>query len=321
MFMLFGPGAQCACLAGVVVAGSACLYCTYRQIMACPHPTEWQPLGDVCYAVGCHTHRKFNLVVEIHEADRMGKGKFQFEAELGRTNGTTEVMEKDGKINQALHLHCRWGLIKNEELAFLEIPVEPELTENQPPKAIGPKCATRIGSELCRRDFASVLPRPQEGAGRRFYSRALDGPVQKMNALGDKWQLAFYKNEADIANVERTIMFKQVDRDRDIWVDGMYDFIEQFREFKDDERDKKSAKKEKLEAKKQRQEAKASGNEADESDGGAIRKKATKKAGAKKKHNKEESGTEAATATGAGTPSESEALLSEAPKKRVTKKK
>ncbi|EPR58892.1 hypothetical protein TGGT1_315160 [Toxoplasma gondii GT1] len=129
--------------------GSAC----FRQITkGLPHPTECGCLGSLFFYLGIHDHQKFNVLVEIHELDRVPKScSLYMTIEAGRWSATSQVVKVKGQdqrvvVEERLMVHIRQvdnevkiflfkkGLVKTTRLANLVLKVKEDMIDKKFPK-------------------------------------------------------------------------------------------------------------------------------------------------------------------------------------------
>ncbi|CDJ43228.1 hypothetical protein, conserved [Eimeria tenella] len=121
-----------------------------KDCCVCPHPTECGCIGAVSYFLGCQDHRKFNLIVEVHELDRLQKGAPVFlQINVGRQQVLTKDIAVSGSsalVEERLFVKVRQvdkevkmqlmkkGVLKTELIASFKVRVKQDLFDKHFPK-------------------------------------------------------------------------------------------------------------------------------------------------------------------------------------------
>ncbi|KEP65886.1 UNVERIFIED_CONTAM: hypothetical protein HHA_315160 [Hammondia hammondi] len=312
--------------------GSAC----FRQMTkGLPHPTECGCLGSLFFYLGIHNHQKLNVLVEIHELDRVPKSSSLYMTiEAGRWSATSQVVKVKGQnqravVEERLMVHIRQvdnevkiflfkkGLVKTTRLANLVLKVKEDMIDKNFPKRTwynmkveNGKSQPRINLSLHKLDASvptnqspllqqAMLIAQQEADEKgeelkldltkmtakerlTFFSRVLEGPLERLNAnrgacmqcyykavevKPDRWEWCYWESAAACKegkekegsipflaislvlpdrkdrNVffvryhdkdnQYDVFFRRVDRDRNLWSDGLYEFIEKLRAYRE----------------------------------------------------------------------------------------
>ncbi|CBZ55369.1 hypothetical protein NCLIV_057920 [Neospora caninum Liverpool] len=166
---------------GAKAVGGACCgivdSCFRHMTKGMPHPTECGCLGSLFFYLGLHDHQKFNLLVEIHELDRVPKSSSLFvTVEAGRWSTTSQVVKTKGQnqrviLEERLMVHIRQvdkemklslfkkGMLKTTRLANLVLKVKEDMIDKKfpqrtwyPMKVENGKSNPRINLSLHRMD-------------------------------------------------------------------------------------------------------------------------------------------------------------------------
>ncbi|KAL8270138.1 hypothetical protein Esti_005937 [Eimeria stiedai] len=340
-----GAGLGASAFGGVISslfssATGSCL-ASIKEFFICPHPTECGCIGAVSYCLGCQDHRKFNLILEIHELDRLQKGgSVYLEASLSNAffrrircvegkRGDIPVTGASAEVEERIFLKIRQvdnivqlklvkkGALKTQVIADCGIRVKQDLIERKFPKRewITMNAVKGVSNVKALLSFhymdpslptaqspllqQAVLLAQQEAEAKKeplnldlasmgekqrlvFFSKVLEGPLQRMAASGTAWTDLYFKavetakdrwewccwtsrqacyNDAAVvasypflaislvlpdksdSNVfyvryhekykQHDLFFKRVDRSRDLWSDGLFEFIDKLRAYLD----------------------------------------------------------------------------------------
>ncbi|PHJ21057.1 transmembrane protein [Cystoisospora suis] len=162
MFVLDPASMVCCATACCCSVGGLCAYKHRRSI---PHPSEFEYIGRAYRFCGCHSHQKFDMLVEVHDIQNVtSSGKYFVEIQAGRFDARTGVCaEKKGRVDiqERLSLHVRQcddevivrvknqGVVSADLVGEVSISVKSELIDGCFPKRQAFFCQ-KDGKNTCK---------------------------------------------------------------------------------------------------------------------------------------------------------------------------